>query len=193
LGAFFVRRWWFLRLGLNSFLLRRRRRLCICDRLSVIFFQSADEKSSRVSQVRLPGETRENAEIGQEYCRLFFSILLIEPPKTIRLAMAEQPDWQQISRLSLIGSMIDGMLQDAEEHYHTLLQASPKPHVLDDYTVGRVLEVFGRQKDDLWLFEEQLARWKMDELSVGQRQELDRLTEQVGPMPDCHRLDPFAR
>ena len=80
------------------------------------------------------------------------SILLIEPPNTIRLAMAEQPDWQPISRLPLIGSMIDGMLQDAEEHYQTLLQASPRPHVLDDYTVGRVLEVFGKQKDDLWLF-----------------------------------------
>jgi hypothetical protein len=76
--------------------------------------------------------------------------------------------------------MIDGMLQDAEEHYQTLLQASPKPHVLDDYTVGRVFEVFGTQKDDLWLFEEQLARWKMDKLSVGQRHEVDRLTEQVG-------------
>ena len=54
--------------------------------------------------------------------------------------MGEQPDWQPISRLPLIGSMIDGMLQDAEEHYQTLLQASPKPHVLDDYTVGRVFE-----------------------------------------------------
>ena len=76
--------------------------------------------------------------------------------------------------------MIDGMLQDAEEHYQTLLQAPPKPHVLDDYTVGRVFEVFGRQKDDLFLFEEQLARWKMDKLSVGQRDEVDRLTEQLG-------------
>ncbi len=103
-----------------------------------------------------------------------------QPFYRIRLAMAEQPDWQPISRLPLIGSMIDGMLQDAEEHYQTLLQASPKPHVLDDYTVGRVFEVFGSQKDDLWLFEEQLARWKMDKLSVGQRHEVDRLTEQVG-------------
>ncbi len=107
-------------------------------------------------------------------------ILLIEPRNTIRLAMPEQPDWQPISRLSLIGSMIDGMLQDAEENHQTLLQASPKPHVLDDYTVGRVFAVFGRQKDDLWLFEEQLARWKMDKLSVGQRDEVDRLTEQLG-------------
>jgi hypothetical protein len=94
--------------------------------------------------------------------------------------MAERPDWQPISRLPQIGPMIDAMLQDAEEHYQTLLQASPKPHVLDDYIVGRVFEVFGSQKDDLWLFEEQLARWKMDKLSVGQRHEVDRLSEQVG-------------
>jgi hypothetical protein len=71
-------------------------------------------------------------------------------------------------------------IDNAEEHYQTLLQASPEPHVLDDYTVGRVFEVFGSQKDDLWLFEEQLARWKMDKLSIGQRHEVDRLTEQVG-------------
>ena len=90
--------------------------------------------------------------------------------------MAERPDWQPISRLPLI----DAMLQDAEEHYQTLLQASPKPHVLDDYIVGRLFEVFGNQKDVLWLFEEQLARWKMDKLSVGQRHEVNRLTEQVG-------------
>ena len=47
--------------------------------------------------------------------------------------MAERPDWQPISRLPLIGSIIDAMLQAAEEHYKTPLQASPKPHVLDDY------------------------------------------------------------
>ena len=81
--------------------------------------------------------------------------------------MAERPDWQPISQLPLIGSMIDGMLQDAEEHYQTLLQAAPKPHVLDDYTVGRVFEVFGRQKDDLWLFEEQLARLAPGDTTVG--------------------------
>ena len=43
-----------------------------------------------------------------------------------------------------------------------------------------MFQVFGSQKDDLWPFEEQLARWKTDKLSVGQRHEVDRLTEQVG-------------
>jgi hypothetical protein len=35
--------------------------------------------------------------------------------------MAEQPDWRPISQLPLIGSMIDGMLQNAKEHYRKLL------------------------------------------------------------------------
>ena len=35
------------------------------------------------------GNEGKNAEIGQEYFRLFFSMLLIEPPNTIRLAMAQ--------------------------------------------------------------------------------------------------------
>jgi hypothetical protein len=39
-------------------------------------------------------------------------------------------------------------------------------------TVARVFEVFGKQKKDLWLFEEQFARWKMDKLSVIQRASL---------------------
>jgi hypothetical protein len=34
------------------------------------------------------------------------------------------------------------MLQEAEEHYQTLQKARPRPHVLDDETVRRVIEVF---------------------------------------------------
>src|SRR5271166_1525139 len=43
-----------------------------------------------------------------------------------RLAMAERPHWQPISRLALIGSMIDGMLQDAEEHYQLYCRLLPR-------------------------------------------------------------------
>jgi len=37
---------------------------------------------------------------------------------------------------------IDGMLESSEEQYETLLEAKPKPHVLDDYTVNRVIKAF---------------------------------------------------
>jgi len=59
----------------------------------------------------------------------------------------------------MIGQAIDGMLDNAEEVYNSLHQARPRPHVLDDDTVGRVREVHGTQLNELWWDEEQLARW----------------------------------
>jgi hypothetical protein len=89
------------------------------------------------------------------------------------------PTWQPLSALPLIGSLIEGMLQEAEEHYQTLQKARPQPHVLDDDTVRRVLEVFGAQADDLWLFEEQLSRWQQASPTLAQRQALERLSGQL--------------
>ena len=61
--------------------------------------------------------------------------------------MAEQPakqtpTWQPSGKVFLVGTMIDGMLENAQEQYQTLVEARPKPHVLDDHTVGRLVEVY---------------------------------------------------
>src|SRR2546423_10175079 len=93
--------------------------------------------------------------------------------------MADQPQWQPIGRLALIGSHIDGMLESASEQYETLQLAKPKPFVLDDYTVGRVIQVFTTQQSDLWLFDEQLRRWQRGSLTNAQRQEVERLASQM--------------
>ncbi len=93
--------------------------------------------------------------------------------------MPQQPQWQPISQLALIGSHIDGMLEAAQEQYQTLQPARLKPHVLDNYTVGRVTEVYTAQKNDLWLFEEQLKRWTAHSLTSRQRAEVQRLTTQM--------------
>ncbi len=90
-----------------------------------------------------------------------------------------QPQWQPITQLALIASHIDGMLEAAQEQYQTLQPARAKPHVLDDYTVGRVTDVFTAQKNDLWLFEEQLKRWAAQSLTARQRTEVQRLTTQM--------------
>ncbi len=58
-------------------------------------------------------------------------------------------------------------------------QAEDRPHVMDDYTVGRVREVHSTQRNDLWLYEEQLARWSTADSTLAQRQEIDRLTHQL--------------
>ncbi len=78
------------------------------------------------------------------------------------------PQWQPTTQLALIASHIDGMLEAAQEHYQTLQPARAKPHVLDNYTVKRVIEVFTVQKNDLWLFDEQLKRWAAQSLTPRQ-------------------------
>lgn len=89
------------------------------------------------------------------------------------------PQWQPITQLALIATHIDGMLEAAQEQYETLQPARAKPHVLDNYTVGRVTKVFTVQKNDLWLFEEQLKRWSTQPLTARQRTEVQRLTTQM--------------
>jgi len=78
-----------------------------------------------------------------------------------------QPTWQPITQLPLIASVIDGML--VEEQYRLLQQARSKPHVLDDATIGRVIAVSTTQRDDLWLFAEQLRRWAAQKQSHRRR------------------------
>ena len=99
--------------------------------------------------------------------------------------MADQPQWQPIERLALIASHIDGMLESATQQYETLQLAKPKPFVLDDYTVGRVIQVFTTQQSDLGLFDEQLRRWEKGPLTNAQRQEVERL---VGQMFQVHEV-----
>jgi hypothetical protein len=95
------------------------------------------------------------------------------------MAKQPSPQWQPIERLPLIATHVDGMLESATEQYETLQLAKPKPFVLDDYTVGRVIEVFTTQQGDLWLFDEQLRRWERGNLTTAQRQEVERLAGQM--------------
>ena len=94
----------------------------------------------------------------------------------------QTPQWHLISMLPTIATHIDGMLKAAQEQYQSLLLVKAKPHVLDDYTVNRVKKVFTEQQNDLWLFEEQLARWKSGSLTGEQRTEVERL---VGVRDGC--------
>ena len=60
-----------------------------------------------------------------------------------------------------------------------MLPAKSEPHVLDDYTLNRVKEVFTVQLEDLRLFNEQLARWSKGSLATQQRIEVERLVGQM--------------
>lgn len=91
----------------------------------------------------------------------------------------EEPTWQPLSRLRLVGSVIDEGVADAETQYRLLLEAKHVPRVLDDHTVERTLEVYGETLDNLWVFEEQMQRWGAKTLTIAQRREIDRLALQL--------------
>jgi hypothetical protein len=91
----------------------------------------------------------------------------------------QTPNWQPISFLPQIAEMIDGMLESAQGVLDSLERARTRPHVMDDYTLGRVREVHGTQLNDLWLYEEQLSRWRKDSPTDRQRTEIERLTDQL--------------
>jgi len=95
------------------------------------------------------------------------------------MAQRPTPQWQPINQLPAIAYAINGMLESAEEQYPLLEQARPRPSMLDDATVLRAVEVYTAQRDDLWLFEEQLRRWRAGALTGAQRREIERLTAQL--------------
>jgi hypothetical protein len=92
---------------------------------------------------------------------------------------ATGPNWQPINMLPKIAGIIDGELADAEEHHATLLQVRDKPHVLDDATLERSIKLHTEQLEFLWVFREQLDRWRQAGPAPRECQEIDRLSEQL--------------
>ncbi len=84
----------------------------------------------------------------------------------------------------MIGSLIEEMLANAQEHYETIQEAKGRPHVFDDAIVARIVQVHTDQLDDHWLFKEQLAWWSQDELSATQRREVERLQTQAAKLQE---------
>ena len=55
------------------------------------------------------------------------------------------PNWQPLSMLPLLADMLSAQVEEVDTQLETLKSAQACPHVLDDYTVGRVLKVYGEQ------------------------------------------------
>ena len=89
------------------------------------------------------------------------------------------PNWQPLTALPLIASLIDGELADGQEHHAALLAVRDRPYVLDDATVERSIKLHTEQRDFLGVFAEQLARWRNEQPTDAQRRELDRLEGQL--------------
>ena len=91
----------------------------------------------------------------------------------------QQPIWHPISKLSLIAYAIDGELEAVEENTISLKESLNRPYSLDNALVARVIRVYTEQRDDIWLYEEQLRRWKELSLTPNQQKEVNRLSSQV--------------
>jgi hypothetical protein len=92
------------------------------------------------------------------------------------------PNWQPLSMLPMLAEMVSGMLGEVERQLQSLRAAQEQPHVLDDYTVGRLLKAYREQQDFLWVYEAQLERWQKESLSVGQRQQSEQMAAQLAQL-----------
>ena len=93
---------------------------------------------------------------------------------------SEHPNWQPISQLPLIASLIDGGVAEAMAQRQILTEARARPHLLDDATLDRVDQVYGEEQQWLGFCEEQLRRWQQDQPAPAETREIARLAQEIG-------------
>jgi len=93
--------------------------------------------------------------------------------------IAEQPYWHPLAMLATIARHIDGMVEEDQEQLATLQEARTRPYFLDDYTVNHVENAFTAQREDFWVFEEQLRSFQAVQLTVKPLAEVARLQSQM--------------
>ena len=95
-----------------------------------------------------------------------------------------QVNWQPISQMPLIASMITASLNDTRARLGTLTKAKNRPHVLDDATIDRVEQVHTEQMQYIDIYTRQIARWRTAKPSAVQAKELDRMEKQNQQLRD---------
>ncbi len=96
----------------------------------------------------------------------------------------DQLNWQPISQMMLIASMIDTSLNDTREHLATLTKARAKPHVLDDATIDRIEQVHSEQMEFVDIYTQQISRWRDEKPSASQARALDQMATQNKQLRD---------
>ncbi len=87
-------------------------------------------------------------------------------------------NWQPISEIPLVASMIESALRDTREHLQTLGKARTRPHVLDDATIDWTERLHAEQMEFVDIYAQQISRWRTEKLSTVQTRELDRMEAQ---------------
>ncbi len=94
------------------------------------------------------------------------------------MAKTEPVNWQPISQIPLIASMISTSLTETREHLGTLTKAKDRPHVLDDATIDRIEQVHTEQMEFVGIYSQQIARWRAGKPFPARITELDRMDTQ---------------
>jgi hypothetical protein len=93
--------------------------------------------------------------------------------------MKSTPNWQPLSALPMMASMVSEQLADVQQQLDTLKSVQSRPHVLDEATVERMLQVYGEQDAFLWVYDEQVMRWQREALTNEQRLMLEGMAQQL--------------
>jgi hypothetical protein len=71
-----------------------------------------------------------------------------------------EPEWRPVGDVDMMTAVVLEQLGANREQLRTLEPARRSPHLLDDHTVERIKQVFGEQRDDMWLWVETGERWQ---------------------------------
>jgi len=96
------------------------------------------------------------------------------------MEFTQEQNWHPITMLPMLARLIDGQLADDREQYDSLSEARPKPHVLNNEIVQRVIEVYTEKKHYLSLYLNQFKKWEKEVLlTASQQKEIERLRDQI--------------
>lgn len=88
---------------------------------------------------------------------------------------SREQNYHPIDMLPTIAYALEGSLEAAKEQHEGLLPALEKPHVLDAYTVERIINLFHEQKETNNAFKNQFDVWESGHLTTDQKSEITRL------------------
>ena len=99
--------------------------------------------------------------------------------KNERRKQDEKPNWQPLSMMPTIASIIDGEVEAFEDLYKILSEARKNTSAMDDMTIEPAINNHRKYLEEAWVYDEQIARWKKEKLTEEHILELDRLKEQM--------------
>ena len=90
-----------------------------------------------------------------------------------------QPDWNPIEYLPIYMGLLREVYASNKEQYDNLSKARHKPHVLDNYTMQRVIKTYSDQKKEVWIWESQIKRWAQLSLNLLQKEIIEGLQDNL--------------